>query len=125
MRALAFPLFALSLTHAAAAEGTGPAPAPVAEIVTFHLVPGTDPSDFIAAAEAMGPFLRGTGAMTGRTLSVDADGLWTDHITWTSLDAAIAAAEAMFARPEAQPFIAMIAQDGMTLRHAPISLQME
>ena len=125
MRALATTLFALTLTHAASAEGAGQSPSPVAEIVTFRLVPGTDPADFVAAAQAMGPFLRGTGAMVQRTLSVDADGLWTDHITWTSLAAAKAAAEAMFAQPEAAPFMAMIAEDGMTMRHAPISLQME
>ena len=97
----------------------------IVEIVTFRLAAGTDPAAFVSAADAMGPFLRSTGAMLGRTLSVDDDGLWTDHITWTSLDAAKSAAAAMFQRPEAQPFMSMIDPDGMSMRHAPIHLQQE
>ena len=96
-----------------------------AEIVTFRLVEGTDTAVFLAAAEDMGPFLRGTGAMISRTLSSDDTGLWTDHITWTSLEAAKSAAAQMFERPEAQPFISMINPDGMDMRHATIQMQME
>jgi len=124
MRSLMTTLFALSIAHAATAEGTGAA-GPVAEIVTFRLAQGTDPAAFIAAANDMGPFLRGTGAMIARTLSSDDSGLWTDHITWTSLDAAKSAAAAMFERPEAQPFMSMIDPEGMVMRHAPIQLQQE
>ena len=96
-----------------------------AEIVTFRLVEGTDTAAFLAAAEDMGPFLRSTGAMIQRTLSSDDTGLWTDHITWTSLDAAKSAAAQMFERPEAQPFMAMISPEGMDMRHATILMQME
>ncbi len=96
-----------------------------AEIVTFRLVEGTDTAAFLSAADDMGPFLRSTGAMISRTLSVDENGLWTDHITWTSRDAARAAAAEMFERPEAQPFMAMISPEGMDMRHAGIQLQQE
>ena len=95
---------------------------PVAEIVTFRLVDGTDPEVFTTSAEAILPFLRNTGAMTGRILSRDRDGLWTDHLTWTSLEAAQSAAKAMFDRPEAAPFMHMIDAATMTMRHAPIKL---
>ena len=118
-------LFAATLAHAATAEGTGAAPEAVAEVVTFRLVDGTDPAAFVAAAEAMGPFLRGTGALIHRTLSVDEDGLWTDHILWASKDTAIAASNAMFERPEARPFMAMIAQDGLVMRYASVQMQQE
>ncbi|WP_299687094.1 hypothetical protein [uncultured Tateyamaria sp.] len=118
-------LFAVTVPHAASAEGTSPAPLPVAEIVTFRLVEGTDPAAFVAAAKAMGPFLRGTGAFVRRTLSVDNDGLWTDHILWSSQDTAIAASNAMFEQPEARPFMAMIAQDGLVMRYAPVQMQQE
>ncbi|MEL6467184.1 MAG: hypothetical protein AAFQ58_19655 [Pseudomonadota bacterium] len=117
-------LFAVTLAHAAAGEGS-PTPGPVAEIVTFRLVEGTDPAAFIAAADDMGPFLRRTGAMVKRTLSADDAGLWTDHITWTSLEAAKTAAAQMFEQPEAQPFMAMIDPKGMNMRHARIGLQQE
>lgn len=94
----------------------------VAEIVTFRLKDGCDPQAFAKAAEGMTPFLRGTGAMISRTLSTDDDGLWTEFITWTSRDAAEAAAKAIFDRPEAGPFMAMIDQTDMSMRHAEISL---
>ena len=110
-----------------AAEGTARAggPQPVAEIVTFRLNKGCDPAQFIAAAEAMEPFLTSTGAVTRRILSVDAEGLWTDHIEWTSMDAAKTAAEQMMMQPEAGPFMAMIDGPSATMRHAPIYLRQE
>ena len=118
--------FANIRAHAAAGEGTStPAPGPVVEIVTFRLNDGTDPAAFVAAAQDMGPFLRNTGAMIARTLSSDDTGLWTDHITWTSLKAATSAAAQMFERPEAQPFMSMINPEGMDMRHAPVHLQQE
>ncbi|WP_415920846.1 hypothetical protein [Tateyamaria sp. SN6-1] len=124
MRKTMTSLFALTIAHAATAEGTGPT-GPVAEIVTFRLIDETDPAAFVAAADDMAPFLRSTGAMMRRTLSADDTGLWTDHITWTSLEAAKAAAAQMFERPEAQPFMAMINPEGMDMRHAGVQLQQE
>jgi len=96
---------------------------PVAEIVTFRLITGTDPDAFAKAAQDMMPFLHGTGSMTGRVLSCDPDGTWTDHITWTSLEAAKSAASQMFERPEAGPFMQMIDPEAMSMRHAPILMQ--
>lgn len=124
MRTLTTTFFAATIAHAAAGEGTGTAQ-PVAEIVTFRLVEGTDPAAFVAAADEMGPFLRSTGAMLARTLSSDETGLWTDHITWISLNAATTAAREMFQRPEAQPVMSMIDRDSIDMRHAPIRLQQE
>ncbi|MEO0379438.1 MAG: hypothetical protein AAF252_04160 [Pseudomonadota bacterium] len=124
MRSFTPALFACGIAYAAAAEGTQH-PYPVAEIVTFRLVEGTDTAEFLAAANDMGPYLQSTGAMVKRTLSVDEVGLWTDHILWTSRLAAEAAAAAMFERPEAQPFMAMIDPNGMDMRHARIALQQE
>lgn len=94
----------------------------VAEVVTFRLKPGCAPADFTQAAQAMTPFLRSTGAMISRTLSADESGLWTEFITWTSMTAAKEAAAAMFARPEAAPFMAMIDQSDMSMRHAEIAV---
>lgn len=102
-----------------------PATEQVAEIVTFRLLPGTDPQAFIKAAEATGPLLRETGGVIRRTLSVDDSGLWTDHIIWTSMEVAKSAAETVTQQPEFAPFANMIAPDDVTMRHAPVRLQMQ
>lgn len=126
MRLMTTFLFASTLAHAAAGEGTqGNAPTAVAEIVTFRLIDNSDPAEFVAAANALGPFLHSTGALVHRTLSVDETGLWTDHILWTDQEAATVASNQMFERPESKPFLAMIAEDDMALRYAPVQMQME
>ena len=96
-----------------------------AEIVTFRLKSDADPQAFARAAADLMPFLTSTGDMITRTLSRDDTGLWTDHITWTSRAAADAAAKAMFERPEAAPFVALIEPEGMEMRHATIHLTPE
>ena len=88
-------------------------------------VSGTDPATFVAAANGITPFLNATGAVLSRTLSVDATGLWTDHIVWTSMSAAKTAAADMMQQPEAEPFMALIAPQTVTLRHAPIRFAMQ
>ncbi|MEO0391258.1 MAG: hypothetical protein AAF218_10010 [Pseudomonadota bacterium] len=94
-----------------------------AEIVTFRLAEGTDTQAFLAAAQAMTPFLQSTGAYLGRALSVDQDGLWTDHITWTDHSAALAAAEQMMTRPEGGAFMAHIDPGSVTMRHAAVQME--
>jgi len=113
------------IAFAPADAGRAESAAPVAEIVTFRLADGADAAAFIDAASAMTPFLEKTGAMTLRTLSQDADGLWTDHIIWTSMAAAKSAAEAMMADPAAGPFMSMIDPGSVAMRHAPIHFQTE
>ncbi|MDW4496864.1 hypothetical protein R5H30_02640 [Sulfitobacter sp. D35] len=101
------------------------APANVAEIVTFSLSEGQDETAFVLAARALETYLRDTGAMVARTLSRDAEGRWTDHILWTSREAAEAAARDMPRRPEAADFLAAIAGDSVEIRHAEVILQMD
>jgi hypothetical protein len=114
-----------TLYLAAAGTERGPMAEPVAEIVTFRLAEGADPAAFAKAADGMTPYLQGTGAVLSRTLSVDEDGIWTDHITWTSLQAATSAAEKMMQAPQAMPFMQMIAADTVQMRHAPIRFTMK
>lgn len=96
----------------------------VAEIVTFRLIDGSSPKDFVAAASAITPFLRATKAVLSRTLSQGDDGVWVDHITWTSLKEAEDVAQRLMARPEAAPMMNMIAPDSVAMRHAPIQFSM-
>jgi hypothetical protein len=97
----------------------------VAEIVTFRLVEGSNDTTFREAADAMTPFLKSTGAVVTRRLSKGSDGVWTDHITWTSHHAALTSAEAMMAHPDAAPFLSMIDPGSVQMRHEPILLSME
>ncbi len=94
----------------------------VAEIVTLRLKPGVSDSAFTEAAQAMTPFLKSTGALISRALSADGDGMWTDHILWTSEDAAKTAAAEMFTRPEAAAFMGMIDTSDTHMRHAGLML---
>ncbi|MEX0283114.1 MAG: hypothetical protein AB3N23_00735 [Paracoccaceae bacterium] len=114
------PTFCYTTRPLAPADTARGAGETVAEIVTFRLADGTTQDAFTKAAQAMEPFLIETGSMHARVLSVDADGLWTDHLVWSSMTAAKTAAEQIMARPEAQPFMSMIDPATVTMRHAPI-----
>ena len=97
----------------------------VAEIVTFRLLEGSDPNAFAQAASGMTPFLQATGAARTRHLSVDEDGLWTDHIIWTDLASAKDAAARIMAEPAAAPFMQMIDPETVSMRHAPVHFQLQ
>jgi hypothetical protein len=97
-------------------------PARIAEIVTFRLLPGVAEADFRAAAAASMTRIAAFDGFVGRTLSVDDGGLWTDHVTWTNLDRAMAAAAEVGRDPELAPFIAAISPEGMTMTHAEIAV---
>ena len=121
---LALPLALAALAPADAARA-GDAATLVAEIVTFRLAPGTTDPAFLAAASATGPLLAAEAGFLSRRLSRGADGTWTDHVTWTSLPEAAAAAGRIMDAPEAQPFLAAIDPASITMRHEPILMTME
>lgn len=122
MRYNSFPSWPRAIVHSAPDSDRAGQDGQVAEIVTFRLADGTDEAAFRNAADAMTPFLDNTGAVIARTLSKGQDGMWTDHITWTSLSAAKAAAEAMMQNPAAGPFMSMIDPESAVMRHEHISL---
>lgn len=97
----------------------------VAEIITYRLNQGVRPEAYLQAARATVPFLNSTGAVVSRNLSRDADGLWTEHVVWTSQDAARAAEAEAMQRPEFAAFFAMVNESTMVMRFAPILLQMD
>jgi hypothetical protein len=116
--ARALPLFCPA--DARAGGGTGTTGGPVAEIVTFHLTPGSDEADFLAAARATEPPVAALPGFLRRVLSRDDTGLWTDHVEWADLASAEAAAQAVMAMPEFGPFAGFIDPSGMTMRHARV-----
>ena len=113
------------LTFAAPQEGGAEAPTPVAELVTYRLKDGVSPAEHVDAAKATRAFLIDTGAVLSRSLSVDENGVWTDHILWTSQTAAKAAEEQAMQRPEFGAFFAGMDESSITMRHAPVLMQME
>lgn len=109
-----------ALTFAAADLARSGAETPVLEIVTFRTVEGIAPDQFLNAARATETMLRERGALVRRFLTVDDSGLWTDVIEWTSMNEALAAAEAVIQHPDFAPFGAMIDGSTVQIRHAPI-----
>ena len=95
------------------------------EIVTFRLNTGCNAQSFAKAAAGIEPFLRETGGMIHRTLSVDAEGLWTDHILWESEEAAQTAATAVMQHPSAATMMGMIDGPSAKMRHAALHLQQQ
>lgn len=109
----------------APAGETGGAHSPVAEIVTYRLNEGVSQADHLAAADATRAYLKETGAVISRSLSVDESGLWTDYIVWASHTAAKAAEAQAMQRPEFGVFFAGMDESSAMMRHAPIMMQME
>ena len=103
----------------ARAGGTA-APQPVAEIVTFHLLPGTDEAAFRSAAKATAAPVAAQPGFLRRSLSRDETGLWTDYVEWADRQSAEAAMQAVMQLPEFAPFSAAIDAEGMVMRHAPM-----
>jgi len=126
------PALALTLLMAPAdsarADGTATdnlVAGPVMEIVTFRLVPDTSDTAFLAAAEGTAAPLRLQPGFLGRSLTRSADGLWTDHVLWSSMITATAAADAMMADPAFGPFMALIDGPTVTMRHDQLLWRMD
>ncbi len=121
------PFLTLAAAHcfAPADAMRAEAATPVLEIVSFRLNDGVTDHDFLAAAAGTEAMLRERGALVRRYLVRDNDGLWTDVIEWTSMDAALAAAEAVMQHPDFAPFGGMIDGETVHLRHALIRFRMD
>jgi hypothetical protein len=95
------------------------------ETVAFHLVPGTDPAAFLAAARGTEAALRRQPGFLSRMLTRGDDGTWTDLVLWASHPEALAAAEAVMSDPAFAPFGAMIDMAGARMSHAPLVWRMD
>lgn len=121
-------LTALTLTISFApadtrADGTAVSQ-PVAEIVTFRLMPGTEEATFLSAAQATAAPVAAQPGFLRRSLSRDKTGLWTDYVEWADMPSAEAAAQAVMQRPEVVPFLSAIDPDSMEMSHRRILWQM-
>ena len=94
--------------------------APVAEIVRFRLKPGADVPSFVADARATLAFVERMGGMMSRQLSVDEHGVWTDYLTWQSMEAARNAQAAAMQEPSFGPYMSHIDAESVEMRHADL-----
>ena len=89
----------------------------VIECVLFRLRPGVTEAEFLAAVPATEAFLRACPGFVRRRLGRAADGEWHDHVEWTGMDEALAAARAFMAEPSVRPFNAAIDPAASRMRH--------
>lgn len=94
----------------------------IAEIVQFTVLPQTDPAGFVEAARQTARWLASCPGYLGRTLSQGEDGAWTDHVLWSDMGQAIAAAEALMAAPAAQEMLRVIDPASVRMRHEVVRL---
>ncbi|RID93850.1 hypothetical protein D2N39_02855 [Gemmobacter lutimaris] len=89
-------------------------PTTIAEIVQFHLIEGTQPVQFLAAAEGTEALVKTQPGFLARYLMQGEDGSWTDLVFWSDIMAAQAAAATVVKDPAFAPFMALI--DGATVK---------
>jgi cytochrome c556 len=97
---------------------------PIAEIVTFRLIPGTERAAFLAAAAQTQSFVANAGGFLTRALSEAEDGTWTDHVLWTDMAAAKSAGDAFMASADTQDLMALIDPDSVRMSHQNTGLVM-
>ena len=88
------------------------------ELVTFRLTPGTDRAAFLENARRTEAAVRRQPGFVARMLTEGADSTWSDIVTWTSHDHAIAAASDILSDPDFAPFGAMIDMASARMTHS-------
>ncbi len=92
----------------------------IAEIVTFTLIAGSDPVAFLEAAKGTDVFVQSQAGFVRRHLSQNENGMWTDYVLWTDMDAAKTAAAAAMTHPSFEPLVVMIDMDSFSMRHETV-----
>ena len=95
---------------------------PIIEIVTYNLASGVSVPQFLKTAETVNRFLDQTDGFVQRHLSVDGDGVWTDHIEWQSLKQAQSASEKLMSYEPAAGFLAAIDEPSARMSHNKLEL---
>jgi len=117
------PTLTITFAPSDARAGGMAAPQPIAEIVTFRLMPGIEEAAFLSAAQATAAPVAAQPGFLRRSLSRDETGLWTDYVEWADQQSARAAMQAVMRLPEFAPFSAAIDPEGMVIRHAVVLSQ--
>lgn len=94
----------------------------IIEIVHFRLAPGFSDEKFLVEAEKASQFLKSRPGFVRRRLSMSDDGVWIDHVEWTDMEAARAAADAFMKAPSLEAFVAAIDASSVTMGHSRLML---
>lgn len=95
----------------------------VIELAQFSLVEGTSNLQFLSAAKALEPFFSETQDTVQRSLLCNREtGVWSDIVYWTSMAAALQAADDIIQLPAAQQFLQFINFTTLQLKHAYIEV---
>ncbi|MHA7581067.1 hypothetical protein ACX12E_11745 [Paenibacillus vandeheii] len=94
-------------------------PDEVLELVMFRLKEGTDPVQFVTAAEELEQCLvRQIPGFVRRSLLCTKDGVsWTDLIYWQDMQSAAAALKLLPSTMEFREFTSMVDPNDMVMRH--------
>ncbi|MBS7703036.1 antibiotic biosynthesis monooxygenase family protein [Chelatococcus asaccharovorans] len=97
----------------------------IIEIVHFRLTSGSSEEDFLEEAKKASRFLQSCQGFVRRHLSKGGDGAWIDHVEWTDMEAARAAADALMKAPSLAAFIAAIDASSAVMAHNRLMLMAE
>lgn len=97
-------------------------PKNIIETVTFKLNEGVSRDDFVAAAKDMSAWIEAQPGFMQRRLSCTADGTWIEHIQWTGMDAAKAAAAGIGKTPHNANFLSAINGPTVRLMHSELEV---
>lgn len=89
----------------------------VIEAVTFKLAKGISDNDFLATQPSVEKFLQTCEGFINRRLSSGEDGLWLDHIEWTSMEAAKAASDIFMQQESLKPFMHAMDMSSVAMHH--------
>jgi hypothetical protein len=91
---------------------------PVLEIAEFRT--SVETADFVAAAEAITPWLAAQPGFRARRLAEIVDGAWIDCVEWDDMESAKSAADRIMESEAAAAFMAGIDFSSLTMRYARI-----
>lgn len=94
----------------------------VIETVTFRLVDGVPQAQFLEAALRATAFMTARPGFLRRRLSCEENGTWIEHVEWTSLEAAKAAAAEIGRDERARAFVRAIDGPSVKLSHSELKV---
>lgn len=89
----------------------------VIEAVSMKLANGISDKDFLATQPAVEKFLKTCDGFVNRRLSKGENGVWLDHIEWTSMEAAKAASDMFMQEESLKPFMQAMDMPSVTMHH--------
>ena len=92
----------------------------VVETVLFRLTSGVSDGEFERAARTSSKYVEGCEGFIARRLSRAADGTWVEHIEWSDMDAARAAAAGIGESPDMKAFVTAIDGESVKMIHSNV-----